>query len=392
MAASVADVERFLQEYEDFLVDPRKHGRPFNLLSLFGLASDEVAHSRFLAWLLDAHAPHDAGRGFLEALARAAGIELPPGLGSLYRVRTEVAGENARVDIVVYRRGVFLLFIENKVNAGEGDEQLWREYQDLQAMAGRLGVPREHRHAVFLTPGGRRPITDDPAHWIRLAYPRLVAEIRAVISRMPDAKARHIVGDWADTMAGLEGQAAMDSLSEELIMLARNWPVIERLYKADIRLRGELKDLLRSLQPELERQPWWDQGWVFMSDRDGVYITKERWKRGDTYVIWVGIEYFTVEGLFGEEGPPRVYVWVAAPFPRVTADLAETLTTRAGKPDEKAGGQRGYIVQFRKGVTLADDFAGYWTALRTDLLEFFAFYAGQLDQRDDAITRAIAGG
>lgn len=175
---------------------PRSGAAAFNVFSLLDVTSDEVRHSRFLAWLLDARAAHGQGSRFLEGFLCACGVDLPAEAISRYRVHTELSGTEAIVDIVVCRQREFIVYIENKVWAEEGPDQLGREYRDMSSLADGLAIPHERRYAVFLTPEGRYPSTDAIGKWRCLPYQALVQEFAKVLPHVRDDKTRYLLADW----------------------------------------------------------------------------------------------------------------------------------------------------------------------------------------------------
>lgn len=98
----------------------------------------------------------------------------------------------------MYRRGAFILYIENKVFASEGDEQIDREYQDMQRLGEALRVPKDRRFAVFLTPEGRPPMSGDVSMWRSVSYVDLADALRTVLQELPDGKVRSFVEDWTE--------------------------------------------------------------------------------------------------------------------------------------------------------------------------------------------------
>ena len=134
----------------------------FNLFEVMAVHNDELSHSRVLAWLLDhrietgTHAQGNLGfQLFLEDLQPSfkedilAFAKQPD-----YRVTREVSGKEARVDIEIAARGKFLIFIENKIQSMEREEQTDREWRDLQERAKDLGVCETACIAIFLTLDG----------------------------------------------------------------------------------------------------------------------------------------------------------------------------------------------------------------------------------------------
>jgi len=131
-----------------------------------------------LAWLLDHRIEHLGTHaqdrlGFQLFLKE---LDLPRSYaGESYWVRCEVAGDQSRVDIEVAARGRFIIHIENKVRAQEGENQTNREWGDLQSRAKALGISISSRrnaiHAIFLSRGGDLPENPNflPISWSRIA-------------------------------------------------------------------------------------------------------------------------------------------------------------------------------------------------------------------------------
>ncbi|MCY3019474.1 MAG: PD-(D/E)XK nuclease family protein [Planctomycetota bacterium] len=131
----------------------------FSLVELLSLVSDENRHSDVLAWLLSAdvyRATHSQGNlGFRIFLAEL-GLPAHYADGD-YSVEREVPGKESRVDIEVRGYGEFIIDIEVKIGAGEGEAQLPREWCDLAQRAESCVVPEAHVHALYLTRNGELP-------------------------------------------------------------------------------------------------------------------------------------------------------------------------------------------------------------------------------------------
>jgi len=107
-----------------------RYQRPpaFNLFSVLRSSSDEVRlHSRFLAFLLDPKATHHQGTTLLNLLLKRLGIE------NFDSESVTVEVEYQNIDILVRNLSGQALIIENKIYAGDQDEQLWRYHQRMQA-------------------------------------------------------------------------------------------------------------------------------------------------------------------------------------------------------------------------------------------------------------------
>ena len=99
----------------------------------------------------------------------------------------------------------------------------------------------------------------------------------------------------------------MSWLSEESLLLAKNWETVEDILRARRRMRGELSQLLLSIESELSQHEWWEDGWRFIEHReDQVYISREHWRVGRGFLIWIGVERFGPERVFGTASSPQL--------------------------------------------------------------------------------------
>jgi hypothetical protein len=179
----------------------------FNVLSRCGLTDDEVRHSDIIAWLLDETESHGHRRLFFNAFMELCGYDLPD-KNVPYSTRTELSGWESRVDVAVYRKWEFVLFIENKTVSDEGKGQLNREHRDLQRLGKALRVPNNRRYAVFLTPNtnNRRTLKSGRAEdWRCISYAELADRVAAVLPEVTDTKLTLFLRDWIQTVRLLKG-------------------------------------------------------------------------------------------------------------------------------------------------------------------------------------------
>ena len=158
-ADRLASMEDFLSTFEQAHRRIWRTKVDFNLFSLLGIQTDEVRHSALLAWLLDPESGHGQGTLFMRLFTELCSVDLPDTAFHRYTVRTEFAGEESIIDVMVSAHAEFIIYVENKVLAAEGPDQVDREFRDLRRLGAALSVPRRHQYAVFLTPDGRRPGT-----------------------------------------------------------------------------------------------------------------------------------------------------------------------------------------------------------------------------------------
>lgn len=175
----------FLDAYREYFSKP---GRPrrFNVLDVTGVGSDEVKHSSIVAWLLTPHGSHGRGPRFLELFLQAANVGIASVDLAGCHVRTELCGTESRIDIAVYKPGRFLVYIENKTFAPEGDEQIDREYRDMLRFGRMLRVPPDKMFPVFLTPSGRLPVSGDASRWYPVSYAQLARQWKTLEQELPE--------------------------------------------------------------------------------------------------------------------------------------------------------------------------------------------------------------
>jgi hypothetical protein len=130
----------------------RWHKRHYNLFGVLGRQRLEETHSNIVAWLLDPDEAHGLGDRFLREFLSAIGIREPlPPTGLVAVVREEQQGGD-RPDIVVRGEG-WLLVVENKIGASEGDQ--------TARYAARYKRQARRSYFALLTPDGR-PSTYSP--------------------------------------------------------------------------------------------------------------------------------------------------------------------------------------------------------------------------------------
>ncbi len=177
----------------------------FNVFSLLGIETDEVRHSKFLAWLLDSTSDHGQGNLFFRSFVELCGLTVSPDGLERYYVRTEFSGLESIVDVMMCRRGEFLIYLENKVFAQESRDQIAREFRDMCRLGSALRVPREQMIAVFLTPDGKSPTSGDATHWKTLSYNQIAREFKKLLPNITAAKVKFMLTDWIETVSAFGG-------------------------------------------------------------------------------------------------------------------------------------------------------------------------------------------
>lgn len=144
----------------------------FNIFEVLRVVKQEVRHSNFLAWLLDASANHGLSDYFAKlflwkttSLARGQGIDSLSliDIDALDLTRMQVRREWRGIDILLdAREQAFVCAIENKVEAAEHGDQLAR-----YAKACSAEFPECVHHFVFLSATGATPSRKD---WVSIGY------------------------------------------------------------------------------------------------------------------------------------------------------------------------------------------------------------------------------
>ena len=143
---------------------------------LLGMISDENRHSNVLAWLLSSdiyRATHSQGSLGFQIFVEELGLPREYAKAIRYTVGREVRGRDSRIDIEILSASEFIIHIEAKIDACEGEEQLKREWSDLNRKANQCNVfDRNHIHAFYLTRRGDAPPKESnfrPLSWETIA-------------------------------------------------------------------------------------------------------------------------------------------------------------------------------------------------------------------------------
>lgn len=182
-------------------------------------------------------------------------------------------------------------------------------------------------------------------------------------------------------------------LSEESLLLAENWDTVEDILRAKERLGGELSKLLLSIESELSQQDWWEDGWRFIPHRDDqVYTSREQWKVGRSFLIWIGVERFTPKRVFGEGSSPQLYVWVLRKHRDLAQVLADEIEECEGEPlGEIDHNQTGFVVKKSLQRCVPEQVEEFDEIARREIADFFAHYATLLSGLDGIIQSHISG-
>jgi hypothetical protein len=233
------------------ITEERDCATRYNIFRLIGLERSEVAlHSPFLCNLLNPYGSHGQGtlflRSFLELLAKR-----QPHFGEILSEVTDPADpsewivlpERQRIDIsIIGRKAGLVIFVENKIDAREQEDQLQRYWKLLKEENYSCSV----RLLVFLSPRNYgRPQTGKPD--IYLTYEDDVWPWLSAIE--PNIQAVHLRGvlqQYCRIIKNMDGKDTVeDQRNRELIDLLKQQENI--LCALDISdTIADVKDALRS--------------------------------------------------------------------------------------------------------------------------------------------------
>ena len=184
----------------------------------------------------------------------------------------------------------------------------------------------------------------------------------------------------------------MSWLSKESLLVAENWDTVENILRAKERLGRELSKLLVSLEAELSQQDWWEDGWHFVRYREGqVYMSREQWRPRKSFLIWIGVERFSPECVFGESSSPQLYVWVQKSHRDLAQILADAIEEREGDPlGEVDHNKTGYVVKHDVQSCMPEEVEAFDDVARGQIVDFFAHYAEVLSDLDNVIQEHIS--
>jgi hypothetical protein len=151
----------------------RNEAPKFNIFQILESKPLEKHHSRFLGELLDPRGRHGQGWIFLRRFLTKIDLNNTnndPRIETLpvtLELESQITGES-RADIIVRCPPRFLIVIENKIDAGEGQapDGTWQLERYRNWLDNQFGI--EEKRLIFLTPDGRESASD--REHLRLSY------------------------------------------------------------------------------------------------------------------------------------------------------------------------------------------------------------------------------
>ncbi|TBF31524.1 PD-(D/E)XK nuclease family protein [Rhizobium ruizarguesonis] len=184
-----------------------KDGRLLNVWTIAGLKRDEVRTAKVLSWILDCNGSHGFGSAVLHELIgildrRPGGAVLGEAIpGASYQSFVEYSpfgAQENRVDLAIVGENC-VIFIEVKIDAGEGINQIERYASLAHERARSLGKP--HGIVLYLS---QNPPSDPHDHVIRLRWRDVAKAIdRATAAKSERSVAASILDQFAAHLKSL---------------------------------------------------------------------------------------------------------------------------------------------------------------------------------------------
>ena len=171
----------------------------FNMFEAIGHTRREERHSDFLAFLLDPNETHGLGANFLtrfviEVVKATQPESRPLSLSKIALVdftgcdvrREHSLGQSSRIDVLcIDQTHKFLLAIENKVDSGEGEDQLkkYRSFLENQ-------YPDFQRVLAYLTPDNDQPSDES---WTPAGYSDVLSIVETLAGKYRESLGEAVV-------------------------------------------------------------------------------------------------------------------------------------------------------------------------------------------------------
>lgn len=348
----------------------------YNLLEITGVNNSELKFSKILAWLFDEKAAHKCTTEFLKAFLKLLPIEIENSTITDYTVLREYRGQESTIDICVYKPKAFLIYLENKTISEEGTDQLKREHYDMIQLKEKLQIPEQMCIPVFLTPSGRKSIYDKSNKWYNISFVELTNAFKGVINNIHNSRTKMFVRDFINWYHKM-GESKMRKFTELDKFLVKNHENINKLFIAADSLQSLLMDFI---EDNVSQSDWWNENWDIKQYSKGqVYIINKDWIIKNEHIIWIGIEYFTIERIFNSKNPllcPRFYVWVQGKRQELVYMLRDLLQSRKdligniiNKPTSS------YVVKHDLDILLIEDMMNFKDIIGPKISTFFSYYA-----------------
>ena len=263
--------------------------RELDLFAVLRIQDSELAHSNFLAWLLDPSDTHAIGshflRKFMERTVRSAQERhiptvCPDRLRAIDWSETEVRREWRYIDILVLNRNAgFVCAIENKIWADEGIDPDGQSQLTTYRKVLEKEFPDFDRHMVFLSPSGIESSSDTERNfWAPENYVtvhQLVSESRKSLIGKASPEVLMLMNQYETTLRRnvVPETSDIGKLATEIYLEHRE--AIELIYQNRPDYRAGIKQIFKEA---IAKQKDWSLG---VDARDFIRFLPSDWRKFD---------------------------------------------------------------------------------------------------------------
>ncbi len=172
-------------------------------------------------------------------------------------------------------------------------------------------------------------------------------------------------------------------------LLVGNWDIVKEIHESEADLAAELRGYLFSLEKRLANLEWWDSQWDFVRYQDSqVYIAHSEWRLHDEYALWIGLESFTPEALFGTDGFASLYIWVTGAASELVSPLRDLLSGRSDLIGDLSARANRFVIKSPLRKCLPEELDDFDEIYGEQALKFFDYY-GRLRPEFTAILHSV---
>ncbi|MHA1354856.1 MAG: PDDEXK-like family protein [Candidatus Heimdallarchaeota archaeon] len=229
----------------------------------------EIVHSNVLAWLFNPKSNHNLQGVFLSVFANRVGLHLTKNQIENTIVKREYIKNNKKLDILITDKSTYVLAIENKIDASEGDKQLFNYKAIIDEDF--YYVCASDRHFVYLTPKGEKPSKEeDQKNWKTAGYDLIDKLLKEILEKSSiNCQTRDFLEQY-HTVLGRDILKTKDEVKEKCEEIYKEHEkAIDLIYKHHLKKKEIIKRILIDILKDKDFQcrKAKDANLKFISDR-----------------------------------------------------------------------------------------------------------------------------
>lgn len=267
-----------MSHYSSFSSFTREYRRidsettPFDIMDV---QTQERRFTRFLGWLLDTEEAHDAGREFLDAFGRAAGINalLDATFVTVECFDTQTEGQQrGEIDLVLFTETTC---IGVEIKTGDDTESIAKLQKEINNLQQKFG-PHHDFQFVYLTPhyhDSPDPSASIPVHTV--SWAEVIAEFEAVDTSSLHDDIEKVLEQFGATIRrfNTNSRRLLSAESEQYLQIYGDLEEVRHT------LRDARRQLIRVIESELEQR----LGGTWLRDRNidkhyQIHVYKNDWR------------------------------------------------------------------------------------------------------------------